>query len=170
MARLRAGSEEAVRELYRRYAAAVYTLALRMLSSKEEAEEVLQDAFYKLYREAHRFDAARGSVKSFLYAVARSLALSRLRTRAARPRWAAEYDLENLALPLSTLPPDHLTRVYVREALDTLAPLERELLEAAFFEGCSHAELSARYELPLGTLKSKLRRALLKLRERLEEA
>lgn len=165
--RLAQGHDDAAEDLFRRYAPPVFTLALQMLRSREEAEEVLQDTFLKLYRVAGRYEAERGSVKTFIYAVARNQALSRLRTRKRTPATMA-YDVQ--ASTLAAGEADPLTGIMVRGALEQLTAQERTLLEASFYEGASHEQLASRHGLPLGTLKSKLRRALLKLRDLLGEA
>lgn len=167
--RVAQGHDDAAEDLFKRYAPPVFTLAFQMLRSREEAEEVLQDTFLKLYRIASRYEAERGSVKTFIYAVARSQALSRLRSRTRTPATATAYDVHDSASTLSTGEADPLTGIVVRDALAQLTAQERTLLEASFYEGASHEQLASRHGLPLGTLKSKLRRALLKLRDLLGE-
>ena len=161
--RVAQGHESAAEDLYRRYAPPVFTLALQMLNSREEAEEVLQDTFLTLYRKAHRYEAERASVKTFVYAVARSQALSKLRARKRVPA-TTSYDAADVAQVFAAPEgADPLTGLMIRDALAQLSAQERTLLEASFYEGISHEQLAARHSLPLGTLKSKLRRALLKL-------
>ena len=155
------GHEGAAQALYRRYAPPVFTLALQMLNSREEAEEVLQDTFLKLYRKAPDYEAERASVKTFIYAIARSQALSNLRSRRRTPA-TSPYDVATAEFAAPEQP-DPLTGMMVRDALAQLSVQERTLLEASFYEGVSHEQLATRHGLPLGTLKSKLRRALLKL-------
>lgn len=168
--RVAQGHEGAAEDLYRRYAPPVFTLALQMLNSREEAEEVLQDTFLKLYRKASRYEAERASVKTFIYAIARNQALSKLRTRKRTPA-TTSYSVANLTQAFAQPEgADPLTRIVVRDALSQLSVQERTLLEASFYEGISHEQLASRHGLPLGTLKSKLRRALLKLHTLLEDA
>ncbi len=168
MARLAESDEGALAELYARLASRVYALALRMLRSPEEAEEVLQDTFLKLYRHAGSYDALKGSPRAFIYTIARNEALSRLRARRVRPvkaHWDVHAPDEALrATPIG----DPLDRVVVEGALERLEPDEAELLQAAFFDDYTHAELAERTGLPLGTVKSRIRRALLRLRVYLE--
>lgn len=161
--RVAQGHDDAAEELYKRYAPPVFTLALQMLKSREEAEEVLQDTFLKLYRQASRYEIDRASVKTFIYAVARSQALSKLRTRKRTPV-TTPYDVSSLSSTLAAQETDPLSRIVMRDALAQLTAQERALLEASFYEGVNHEHLAARHDLPLGTLKSKVRRALLKLR------
>jgi RNA polymerase sigma-70 factor, ECF subfamily len=170
MARLADGDEGALAELYELLSERVYTLALRMLQSREEAEEVLQDTFLKLYRKAGSYRFELGSPRAFIYTIARNEALSRLRARSARPAKSAGWEVHNpnsaLAAPEAGNP---LTRVEVEGALEILAEDDAKLLQLAFFDGYSHAELASVTGMPLGTVKSKLRRALSKLRGHLEE-
>ncbi len=168
--RLSGGHDDAAEALFARYGAAVFALALRILQRREEAEEVLQDTFLKLYREAPRYRAARGSVKTFIYILARNEALSSLRTRKRHSGRTLYYDAHDLGAWLpAPQASDPLTSVMIRSALEQLSAQERELLEASFYEGVSHELLARRFELPLGTLKSKLRRALLKLHDLLAD-
>ena len=167
--RVAQGHGDAAENLYKRYAAPVFTLALQILKSREEAEEVLQDTFLKLYREASRFDAERAPLKTFIYAIARNQALSRLRVRKRTPV-TTDYDISLVAASLAApQEADTLSNIAVHDALLQLSLQERTLLEASFYEGISHEQLAARYHLPLGTLKSKLRRALLKLHTLLDD-
>ncbi|GIW36988.1 MAG: putative RNA polymerase sigma E protein [Meiothermus sp.] len=159
------GDERALEELYRRYSPSLYALLLRMLQSREEAEEILQDSFVQLYREAARYQPERGSVTAFLFTIGRNLALSRLRSRKARPQKLEDHDLHSPDQELGLWREDDPTdRILVRRALQRLEPSDRQLLEEAFFDGFSHSELAERHQLPLGTIKTRLRRALLKLR------
>jgi RNA polymerase sigma-70 factor (ECF subfamily) len=163
------GEESALEELYRRHGGKVYALLLHMLGGREEAEEVLQDSFVQLYKEARRYDPQRGSVSTFLFTIARNLALSRLRARRVRPQKALEYDLHDPEQELGLWHEhDPTDRVLVERALARLSPEERRLLEESFYWGYSHSELSERHQMPLGTVKTKVRRALLRLREFLE--
>ncbi|MCX8088809.1 MAG: sigma-70 family RNA polymerase sigma factor [Meiothermus ruber] len=165
MSRLAKGDERALEELYRRYSPSLYALLLRMLQSPEEAEEILQDSFVQLYREAARYQPERGGVAAFLFTIGRNFALSRLRNRKARPPKIDDLDLHNPEQELGLWREDDPTdRILVRQALGRLEPTDRKLLEEAFFDGYSHSELAERHNLPLGTVKTRLRRALLKLR------
>lgn len=166
MRRLRARDEDALAELYALLGGHVYALALRLLESREEAEEVLQDTFVRVFDRAHQYDAKLGSPRAFVYTVARNEALSRLRARKARPRRSAD-DEEELAL-LSSPAPDLTTRALVQGALERLPERDRRLLEATFFQGFSHGEVAANTGLPLGTVKTRIRRALQQLRRLLE--
>jgi RNA polymerase sigma-70 factor, ECF subfamily len=163
------GDEDAFLELYDGLAPALLAFALRQLSVKEDAEEVVQDTFVRLVRTADRFDPRLGSVKSLAYTIARNLIRSRWRAEGARPKSTA-YDLGSDPLAPGHDPrSEQDARVMANTALATLDPLDRALVEAAFLSGHSHGELAADFGMPLGTVKSRLRRALLRLRARWRE-
>ncbi len=168
--RLQTRDEGALAELYERLGAKVYTLAFNMLQSHEEAEEVLQDAFLKLYRGASSFEG--GSARAFLYTIARNECLLKLRTKRSRPLKANDYDLHDTNVTfsnLSTQSGDTVVNVMLEQALEQLDETDQELVRGAFFSGHSHAELAETSGLPLGTVKSRVRRALLTLRSFLEQ-
>ncbi|MEX2534409.1 MAG: sigma-70 family RNA polymerase sigma factor [Trueperaceae bacterium] len=164
MLRLAEGDESALGRLYERLGSNVYTLALHMLGNREDAEEVLQDSFVNLYRSARRFDPALGSVRAYTYTIARNQARMRLRSRRSRPATQPLEEREPVAVAA-----DGATAMALDGALARLELDELKLLEATFFDGFSNSELAERTGLPLGTLKSRIRRALLKLRGLLGE-
>lgn len=168
--RMQNGDEGALAELYESLSGNVYALALQMLRSREEAEEVLQDTFLKLYRNPHGFQAERGSARAFIYTVARNACLSRLRAKRARPLQAEDLDVHDPDASFKAISAHPGMRVEVQQALDQLEPIDQQLLGEAFLSGYSHGELATRFEMPLGTVKSRVRRALLSLRQFLEKA
>lgn len=168
--RLQKGDEGALAELYESLSSNVYALALQLLRSREEAEEVLQDTFLKLYRNPHGFQAERGSARAFVYTVARNACLSRLRAKRARPHKADDLDVHDPDASFGATSVNPSMSVEVRQALDQLEPVDQQLLGEAFFSGYSHGELAARFDMPLGTVKSRVRRALLSLQQFLEKA
>lgn len=161
------GDEGALRELLERHGSVVLALAWRMLSSREEAEEVLHDTYLGLWRHAANYDASRAAVRTYLYAMARNHCLTRLRARSARPRL---QDMEPQALegPAFAWHHDPVPGVMAKRALASLTEADRLLVEEAYYGGWSHSELASRHGLPLGTIKSRVRRALLKMRDVLE--
>lgn len=170
IARIRDGDEQALRELYDGLARHVHALALRITASKEDAEEVLQDTFVQVHRAADRFDFARGSARSWIYTIARNLARMRVRSRVSRPFTNAS---EHAPARRSSRPgPEAVAsdRMALERAFAVLDEQERQLLRDAFFGGYSHAELAERDDLPLGTVKSRVRRAMIKARAALTEA
>jgi len=158
--------EQALAGLYDLLAGRVYGLALRITRQVQTAEEVAEDAFWQVWRQAPRFDPERGSVLTWVLTIARSRALDALR----RCEPSEALDEERLAsLPAESDPQDLLLAIQQQHrlhvALRTLDALPRQLLALAFFRGLSHEEIACQMSLPLGTVKSHIRRALLRLRE-----
>ncbi len=171
------GDPEALADLHGRHGAAVFALCIRMLHDAEEAEEVLEDVFWHLWRHAGRYDRARGSVIAYLVTLARSRAIDRLRARERRTRLRSEIadaTLDEGSAGASALGPTPLRdalsrerRARVRLALAELSAVQREAVELAFLEGLSHLEISQRLGEPLGTIKTRIRSGLLRLRDSL---
>lgn len=167
------GSGDAVAELYDRYGGTVYGLALRVLGQPDLAEEVVQDVFAQVWREAGRYDAARSTVAGWIVVLTRTRAIDRLRARQARPDLSAAVDTSAaLPLPSSDRTPESTTMVaedarLVRGALARLPDQFRSLIELAYYEGLTHSEIAARTGIPLGTVKTRLRNAMLTLRSAL---
>jgi len=163
--------QEALDQLYERYQAVVYHLALKILNNRESAEEVVYDVFWQVWREAERYDAQRGSVGAWLATVARSRAIDALRARRNSP--TAEEDIEGKPIAADRAEdPEEQTSLaqraaFVHSALDSLPPDQRTALEMSFFSGLSHIEIAEQLQEPLGTVKTRIRTAMLKLRERL---
>ena len=168
--RMAAGDGEALRELYDIHARAVYSLALRILRRQSDAEDVVQEVFVQAWRQAARYDAARGTVAGWLLVQARSRSIDRLRARQARPE--RSEDERHADPPDSSVGPDiQIVRGEqarrVRQALDDLPRLQRTALELAYFEGLTHVEIAEQLEQPLGTVKTRIRQGLLRLRQAL---
>jgi RNA polymerase sigma-70 factor (ECF subfamily) len=160
---LKAGDQGAMAELYDRYSAVVYAVALRVLGDTGAAEDVLQEVFLQLWRNPNAFDAARGSLASWLAVVTRNRAIDSLRKR--RP----ETDIEDVVLSVS---PDlaeaaGLARAAekVRGVMATMAAAQRGALEMAYWEGMSHSEIAEKTGEPLGTIKTRIRAGLIALRK-----
>ncbi len=156
-------------ELYDRHARAIYSLALRMLADAAEAEDVVQDVFTQAWRQAHLYDPARAPVVGWLLVIARARTLDRLRARRSRigpagagPDPATIVDLSP-GPDLEAIGRERGSRV--RAALAALSAAQREAIELAYFNGLSQSDIAARLEQPLGTVKTRIRSGLLKLRE-----
>ncbi len=165
IARVVARDERAMSELYEAMVGRVYALALRITRQVQAAEEVTGDAFWQVWRQAPRFDPARGTAISWILTITRSRALDSLRRRDQ----ADPLDEERLAdLQGGSNPHDLLAAIEsghrLHAALRDLDPLPRQLVALAFFRGLSHEEIANHTCLPLGTVKSHIRRALLRLR------
>jgi RNA polymerase sigma-70 factor (ECF subfamily) len=162
VARIRAGDQQAMSELYDRYGKVVYAVALRVLQDAAGAEDVLQDVFLQLWRNPDAFDASRGSLAAWLAVISRHRSIDRLRKR--RP----ETDIENCVIASSPELRDETERALViekiRVVLAEMNPDQRKVLELAFFEGLTHTEIAAKTGEPLGTVKTRIRSGLQLLR------
>jgi RNA polymerase sigma-70 factor (ECF subfamily) len=173
MERLAQGDPEALGDLYDRHARPVYALALRILQDPADAEDIVQEVFAQAWTQARRYDVTRGAVSAWLLTLARSRAIDRLRARRARPDRAG-IDLspadivDPVARPDTQLLSSEQVRV-VRAALAELPRLQRVALELAYYEGLTHSEIAEQLEQPLGTVKTRIRQALLKLRDAMTE-
>jgi RNA polymerase sigma-70 factor (ECF subfamily) len=189
MARMAAGDETALGTLYDRHGDVVYGAVLRFLGDRQAAEEVVQDAFLAIWREARRYDAGTGSAAGWLLRIARNRAIDRLRAAARRPLvmdlaglttgvatdGGTERAMASGGQPVGTVEPgpeDLITRRWsqavVRTALSAMPELERRALELAYDEDLTQVEIGMRLGWPLGTVKSRTRRALATLRTVLE--
>ena len=160
---IRSGDQAAMAELYDRYSAIVYSVALRVLQDTGAAEDVLQEIFMQLWRNPGAFDASRGNMGAWLAVIARNRAIDALRRR--KP----EDDIEDVVVSVE---PDFASvadraRVMekVRGALDGMPAPQRAALEMAYFEGLTHAEIAEKTGEPLGTVKTRIRTGLLSLRK-----
>jgi RNA polymerase sigma-70 factor (ECF subfamily) len=159
LVRLTSGDTLALGEVYDRYAGLVNGLALRILRDRAEAEDVVQEVFVQIWRQAGRFDPARGTPEAWICTMARTRALDRLRRRASRREEPSE------SAPGATEAPRTEQALAVRKALDSLSPDQRRALELAYYEGLTQTEIAARLEEPLGTIKTRIRTAMIRLRD-----
>ena len=157
--RLTGGDHKALAEFYDLFAGLVNGLASRILRDRTEAEDVVQEVFVQVWRQASRFDPTRGSPEAWLCTIARTRALDRLRRRASRREEPAE------ASPGSTEAPRTEEALAVRKALDGLSADQRKALELAYYEGLTQSEIAKRLGEPLGTIKTRIRTAMIRLRE-----
>lgn len=166
LARVVRQDQQAFAEIYELMVGRVHGLALRITRNAQTAEEVTEDSFWQVWRQAPRFDAARGSCVVWILTIARSRALDALR-RVDRAESLSDQHLAEVTSAEQD-PQDLLAAVQegnrLHAALAGLDPLPRQLLALAFFRGLSHEEIATRMSLPLGTVKSHIRRALLRLR------
>jgi RNA polymerase sigma-70 factor (ECF subfamily) len=171
--RIASGDEAAAARLYDHHSRALYSLILRIVGDETEAEDVLQEVFAQAFRQASRYDTSRGVVAAWLLMMARSRAIDRLRARRTRFEGrTGEVTLDEMpdAQPsvASVMLSDEQTRS-VQKALGELPLLQRMAIELAYYEGLSHSEIAERLEQPLGTVKTRIRLGLLKLRDALTE-
>lgn len=154
-----------MRECLLRYRPGVWALARRSSSSLADAEDAVQDVFLDLWRSAGRFDPARGSEEVFVRVLARRRLVDRARARRRQPASEAFTDATELTIPDRALDPERASELASAEAaLAGLRPVERRLVVMALGDGLSHAEIARATGLALGTVKSHIRRALIRLR------
>lgn len=173
--RLAAGDRDAAAPLYDRHARAVYSLVLRIVEDEADAEDVVQEVFTQAWRQASRYDASRGAVGAWLLMMARTRAIDKLRARRARsgPQPVEDERAMELVPAGGRDVADELVGAeqarQVQRALGELPLLQRLAIELAYYEGLTQREIAERLEEPLGTVKTRIRLGLLKLRDSLAE-
>jgi RNA polymerase sigma-70 factor, ECF subfamily len=174
--RVASGDAGGLGAVYDRHGRAVYSLALRILGDEGDAEEVTQDVFAQAWRRAGQYDQTRGTVAAWLLVMARTRAIDRFRARRVRPEGRVQDDADLTLQQLPATSPDAASEMMaaergqrVRRALEDLPFLQRVAIELAYFEGLSQREIAERLEQPLGTVKTRMRLGLLKLRDALVE-
>jgi RNA polymerase sigma-70 factor (ECF subfamily) len=162
------GDTEAFAALYDRHARAAYSLAYRMMGEKQAAEDILQDAFLKLWRAAGSYRAERASVRTWILSIVHNRAIDQLRSTASRRRTQEKVE----ASALTSQPSEAFSETWrnsqreqVREALKTLPEEQLKTIELAYFSGYTHAEIAELLGLPLGTVKGRMRLGLKKMRD-----
>lgn len=171
IAAISAGDTQALEALYDRYSAIVYRLALRILKNQEQAEDVVQEVFWRVWRRSSSFERERGRVAQWLFGVAHNLCIDGLRRQRSRPVSVYE-DVEH---PLIQQLPDEQVNVadaawsteqrrLIVQALTQLPQAQRQAIELAYFGGLSHQEIATRLDRPLGTIKTRVRLGLQKLK------
>lgn len=173
--RIRQGDQPALDLLYKRYSSPIYSLVWKILQNSEEAEDVALDVFWQVWRQADRYDPARGTPPAWIFTLARSRAIDRLRSRARREDRTISIDDPNLHFdPLDeNASPDQIvsfrqSRDAVRAAMEKLSAVQREAIELAFLKGMTHVEIAERLGQPLGTVKTRIRQGLIRLRKHLD--
>ncbi len=171
MARTARGDQSALAALYDNTNRLVYGLILRVLGDSSTAEEVLLDVYTQVWRQAASYDTSRGTPLAWLTTIARSRAIDRLRSgwqeRQRKEPLDTINDRETVAAnPEETTVASERQR-FVRQALSSLSPEQREVIELAYYGGLSHSEIAAKLNQPLGTVKTRTRLGMIKLREAL---
>jgi RNA polymerase sigma factor (sigma-70 family) len=170
---IRGGHEAALEQLYDATVGKLYALAVAILRSAEDSEEVVCETYAYAWANAWRYDPRRANVLGWLLMLCRSRALDRLRQRRANAGLMDAAELEAWAHATVEQPDDILSLMQqhstIHAALSKLTPQRRRLITLAFLQGLSHQEIAHATGLPLGTIKSHVRRALAQLRETLEE-
>jgi RNA polymerase sigma-70 factor (ECF subfamily) len=163
------GDKTAFKEIYARFSQVVYNLALRMLRDKEDAEEVVQEIFLQVWNKAYSYDSERGAVSTWILNIARSRSIDKLRTVGYRQR-NIEIDEEkvNSNDDLSRIIEDREeSKKVIRQALENLPDKQRVAIEIVYFEGFTHLEAAEKLNEPVGTIKTRIRLGVLKLKEKI---
>jgi RNA polymerase sigma-70 factor (ECF subfamily) len=173
LGRIAAGDREAFGALYDRYSKPLYAFALRVLGNASDAEDVLQEVFVQIWEKAGQFNETEGRPFSWAAAMTRNKSIDRLRSQQRRNRLVEEATESAVADPAATttstgigLGADETTRI--RSAVGTLPEDQRRAIEMAFFSGLTHHEIAEKLSEPLGTIKARIRRGMLRLRDALE--
>jgi RNA polymerase sigma-70 factor, ECF subfamily len=163
------GSEVALTILYKRYKDRIYSLSWRILYDQNGVEETVQDVFVKIWQRASDFSALKGSVSSWVIAIAHHTAIDALRHREHR----ATINLDDGELENKAITEDHtgqmLERADIERALAKLERSDRRLIEASYFEGLTQTQIASRENIPLGTVKTKMRGIFASLRQTLKD-
>jgi RNA polymerase sigma-70 factor (ECF subfamily) len=174
LARIVKGDQQAFSQLYDHSSTLLYTLALRILGNRDEAAELLQDVYLEVWRKVVRYDVGRGTPVAWLVTLTRSRAIDRLRARAARGQASTSALDETMTTRLADLGPspyetqaDQELRQLVGQAMGALPAAQQQAIELAYYEGLSHMEIATRLNQPLGTVKTRIKLGMSKLREAL---
>jgi RNA polymerase sigma-70 factor, ECF subfamily len=171
IASLRQGNKNALSVLYDRYGGLVYTLALKLLDRRDEAEDLTQDIFLSFWKQ-DKFDSNRAKLSSYLCLLTRSRAIDKLRTRKSEQKSLQRFQ-QNI-IPETDLPTplDAVSlaeeQVIVRESLASLSDRQRQILELSYYQNLSQSAIATQLDLPLGTVKTHARQGLIKLRQLLQ--
>lgn len=174
MRRLSGGDEAAFSNFYRRFAPGLFSMIYQVLQDQKESEDVLQEAFLQMWKKAASYDASRSSLFTWAVMISRNKAIDRLRSRQRRFRTIEAVTAEFAVVPAEAAgQADELLdqseeRGRVREALSKLPEGQREAINLAFFRGLTQTEISSQLNAPLGTVKARIRRGLLALRDVLQ--
>lgn len=167
LARIAAGEASAVQECMETYGSLVWSLARRFTESAADAEDASQEIFLEIWKSAHRFDESMGKESTFIATIARRRLIDRMRAAGRRPA-TEEFD-ETASIDWNTEEEDAgevaVDMAAAERALNTLAESQREILVLGIVEGLTHSEIALRTGKPLGTVKTQMRRGLMRLRE-----
>ncbi|MFI5323464.1 MAG: sigma-70 family RNA polymerase sigma factor [Thermodesulfobacteriota bacterium] len=169
LARITEGDKSAFKEIYVRFSQVIFNLAFRMLRSREEAEEVVQEIFLQLWNKADSYDPERGAVSTWIINIARSRAIDKLRTLGFKGL-TVELNEErvNSKSDFTRITEDREERKkIIQQALESLPENQRIAIEMVFFEGLTHIEAAEKLNEPVGTIKTRIRLGVSKLKEKI---
>jgi RNA polymerase sigma-70 factor (ECF subfamily) len=175
MVRIAGRDASAVGELYDRHSRVLFALICRILRDEGESEDVLQEVFLRVWDKAESYDPVLGSPTAWLVRIARNRAIDRIRARQARPASQSADETLNVvpADEQGTPDPERSAALSeeqraIAEALSRIPPEQRILIEQAFFQGYTQSELAAKFQLPLGTVKTRIRTGMIAMRDHLQ--
>lgn len=176
LARVVKGDQQAFSQLYDYSSTLLFTLAVRMLGNREEAAELLQDVYLEVWRKVSRYDVGRGTPIAWLITLTKSRAIDRLRARASRGYRATNSLEGGMATQVADPAPspletqaDQELRTAIGAAVAGLPQSQQQAIELAYYEGLSHTEIATRLNQPLGTVKTRIKLGMSKLRESLHQ-
>ena len=173
LAEIADGNQRSLATLYRRRSGLLYSLLVRMLNNETEAQEAMQDTFTRIWRRANQYDPVRSSPLTWMVMIARGHGLDRLRARSRRDANHAAYEREIMSLEMEDNDPRPPARDELASAcalaLNNLPEPQGQALQLAFFRGWTHQEIASASGEPLGTVKARIRRGLLSLRNALKD-
>jgi RNA polymerase sigma-70 factor (ECF subfamily) len=175
LARVVKGDHQAFSQLYDQSSSLLFTLALRILGHREDAAELLQEVYLEVWRKVSRYDVGRGTPVAWLITLTRSRAIDRLRARGSRAAAGESLDTASVTQVADRAPSpfeaqaDQELRKLVGNALGSLPPAQQQAIELAYYEGLTHMEIAARLNQPLGTVKTRIKLGMSKLRETLRD-
>jgi len=178
--RLQERDEQALLLLYDKYQRLVYSLAIKIVRDEHEAEELVQEVFLQVWEKAALFNSERGAFESWLITLTHNRAIDLLRSKRYKQRAAEDrldpLDLASISTESTTLKRTALQetiefdeRALVKQALSKISPEQRESLELAYYEGYSQSEIAEKLQVPLGTIKTRMRQGMIKLSGFLKE-
>jgi RNA polymerase sigma-70 factor, ECF subfamily len=174
LTRIVKGDQQAFSQLYDHSSTLLYTLALRILGNREEAAELLQDVYLEVWRKVSRYDVGRGTPVAWLVTLTRSRAIDRMRARAVRRQQskgtfdgAAAARVPDFGPSPYETQADQELRLLVGQALGALPPAQQQAIELAYYEGLSQMEIATKLNQPLGTVKTRIKLGMSKLRDTL---
>jgi RNA polymerase sigma-70 factor, ECF subfamily len=172
MRRIADGDSTALAALYDRHAGLVYSIGLRVLRDPVDAEDLLTEVFWEIWKRGDRFDASRGAPLTYIATLARSRSIDRQRSSASRGKKTGpiqELSPSNEPISIAADPAKGILyaeqQSRVRQALNQLDPTQREVVELAFLDGLTHTQIASRLDKPLGTIKTYIRQGLIRLRD-----
>jgi RNA polymerase sigma-70 factor, ECF subfamily len=176
LARVAKGDQQAYSQLYDHSSTLLFTLAVRILGNPEEAAELLQDVYLEVWRKVSRYDVGRGTPIAWLVTLTKSRAIDRLRARTVRGYRTTSSLEAGQAAQVADLGPspfetraDQELRIAVGAAMAGLPQAQQQAIELAYYEGLSHAEIAERLNQPLGTVKTRIKLGMSKLRDSLQQ-